>query len=398
MHRSPQKPKEQIEQLKLILWGWVRKLQKMIKLGSISKSRTRVLVVRLDHLGDFALWAPYASSLRECFPLDKYELTLIANENWIEIAKKLLPFDIFMPFNIERRETDPIYFRTFLSQLGKKRFDIYINPRFTRLVTEEIIRIHSGASFAFAFQHREPDSNPFAFWLLGKGYTKLIQDDSTRPHMFDRNQHFLNSIRNQPTPPKAVFWRECFVMPAEAQIKPYFCIFPGAGALDNRWPPNRFAELARALVASTGWVPIVCGSYRESELCQKLLSDIGYPGKLLAGEYSLENQIGWICGAKIVIGNDSGPCHVAAMAGIPSFSVIGGGSFTFFHPYPPQIPPGVRRPVSIFHEMPCFSCDWQCTLRTGTPEDPVPCLEAVSLENALIALHAWAQQEDRTSF
>ena len=54
--------------------------------GSKTAHRHKLLVIKLDAIGDFILWLDFARGLRELYPAGKYEITLLANQAWGDFA------------------------------------------------------------------------------------------------------------------------------------------------------------------------------------------------------------------------------------------------------------------------------------------------------------------------
>lgn len=97
--------------------------------------------------------------------------------------------------------------------------------------------------------------------------------------------------------------------------RPYAVLHPFAASEDKRWPPGRFAALGRRLRREHGLEPVVIGaagddftSFAEFECVR------GAP---------LADVKGWIAGASLFVGNDSGPAHMAAALGVPVLVLFG---------------------------------------------------------------------------
>jgi len=84
----------------------------------------------------------------------------------------------------------------------------------------------------------------------------------------------------------------------------------------KRWPAERFAALARALAAQ-GITPVLLGTKAEAgELAQIARACPG--ARDLCGETGLAEIAALARGARLAVGNDTGPMHLIAAAGCPS--------------------------------------------------------------------------------
>jgi len=113
----------------------------------------------------------------------------------------------------------------------------------------------------------------------------------------------------------------------------YFVLAPGAtyGA-SKVWPHERYAELARLLVKRTNWTPLCVGREEEREVSSTLLGMVGGNGRNLAGRLSVSELVSVLRGARITVGNDSGPVHIAAALGVPTVAVFGPTSIDWTAP------------------------------------------------------------------
>ncbi len=120
-----------------------------------------------------------------------------------------------------------------------------------------------------------------------------------------------------------VAWMADDVTPilSDAGITPGFVVlFPGASKSHEhkRWP--HFRELAMRLQMAGKEVVTIPGP-DEMELCRAI------PGKTLVpdgGYYDIFTLAGIVKQASIVVGNDTGPTHIAAHLGLPGIALFGG--------------------------------------------------------------------------
>lgn len=152
----------------------------------------------------------------------------------------------------------------------------------------------------------------------------------------------------------------------------YFVIAPGAtyGA-SKVWPHERYAALARLLLARTGGRAVIVGRNEEREGSAILAESIGAGARNLAGSLSLEGLLAVLRGARVTIGNDSGPVHVSAALGVPTVAVFGPTSIEWTAPRGPAVRI-VREDCSC---APCFKRE--CPF--GSPR----CLASIGVDRVL---------------
>ncbi len=117
------------------------------------------------------------------------------------------------------------------------------------------------------------------------------------------------------------------VLPAGAALPPgYAVLVPGAAPHrpGKRWPAALFAEIGRAL-ATRGSVPVIVGGAGDAGLAAEVAA--GCAGAVdLAGRTDLAGLAAVLAGAEVVVGNDTGPMHLAAALGRRCVVLFGGES------------------------------------------------------------------------
>jgi heptosyltransferase III len=98
-------------------------------------------------------------------------------------------------------------------------------------------------------------------------------------------------------------------------------LHPGAGKVKNRWPADRFAAVARELLARGVEVAWIEGPQDEGcvEAADRAL------GKRLpvVRDESIPMLAARFAAARVYVGNDTGPLHLAAATGCPSVGIYG---------------------------------------------------------------------------
>jgi ADP-heptose:LPS heptosyltransferase len=119
-------------------------------------------------------------------------------------------------------------------------------------------------------------------------------------------------------------------------------IHPGAKSPSRRWPPARYAAVARQL-RSVGHRVVVTGSASERDLTVRVAADAGL-GPQAALVTGLGELAGLIAHARVLISGDTGVAHLATAFGTPSVTLFGPMSPARWGP-----PPGRARHRAIWH-------------------------------------------------
>lgn len=111
---------------------------------------------------------------------------------------------------------------------------------------------------------------------------------------------------------------------------------PGGNNPAKRWPPDRFAHLARHLIDRHGMSVLVNGSPGEAELCGTILKQVApsasgdtarSPGLAACSLPDLGITLGALKSlcrrASLMVTNDTGPRHIAAAFGTPLVTLFG---------------------------------------------------------------------------
>lgn len=162
---------------------------------------------------------------------------------------------------------------------------------------------------------------------------------------------------------------------------PLVAIHPGAGeySLARRWPPDRFAQVADALMERYGTQVALLGGPEEAELTQRVASLMRYKAIDLGGKTSIPLLAGLLRLCRLFVGNDSGVMHLASAVGTPVVAIFGPSNPLAWGPWSPS-----HEVVQIDLDCsPCIYRGFQLSRREGceTPE----CITRISPEMVLAA-------------
>jgi ADP-heptose:LPS heptosyltransferase len=136
---------------------------------------------------------------------------------------------------------------------------------------------------------------------------------------------------------------------------PLVAVHPGAADERRRWPVERFAALADALVADGARV-VVTGSAGEVGLVDAVVSLAAGPVTGLAGVLGLGGLAGLYSRCALVVSNDTGPRHLAQAVGAPTLGLFWCGNAINAAPATRS-----RHRVLLSWTLHCPECGADCT-------------------------------------
>ena len=261
--------------------------------------KPRILVIKLGALGDFAqAFGPFAA-IRAHHP--GAEITLLTTPPFAPLARQAPWFDQAWE-NGRPRGLAALW--ALGRQLRAARFD----------------RVYDLQTSDRSSRYR---------WLVGRGVEwSGIAAGATHPHTNprrdfmhtverQREQLEMAGIRQFPAPELA--WLDAdiarFALPERFAL-----LIPGAspGRPAKRWPVENFAALAAALDIPA----VILGGPAETSL-GAAISEASPGTRDLTGKTSFADIAALARRAAFCIGNDTGPTHLAAVAGCPTLALFG---------------------------------------------------------------------------
>jgi ADP-heptose:LPS heptosyltransferase len=372
-----------IDKFSLRLGWWIALLSPVDVLVGLTACRPdpkKVLIVRLDGIGDFVLWLDAAKALRTLFPEGEYHLTLLGNDAWTPLAQDLGWFDDVLSLNLRRFVLSPTYRFRLMASIRRAGFGTVIHPTYSRelLCGDAVVRM-SGAPKRIGSSGDLARTNSALKRISDGWYTHLLRADPRPLAEMERNAEFARQLGLPNFTPKPPVLPESTAGHVAQRNLPYYVLFPGAGYSYKQWPVERFAQIAVRIHHRTRWTGLVCGSGPEALLGQRLIELAGVPLENWMGRTSLVELAALIRKACLLVSNDTSAVHIAAAVGTRAVCVMGGGQFGRFLPYPMTGQAGHALPVAVYHPMDCFGCNWQCIYRVA-PGSPKPCVANVTVD------------------
>jgi heptosyltransferase-2 len=112
--------------------------------------------------------------------------------------------------------------------------------------------------------------------------------------------------------------------------EPFVVFAPGAAyGRAKQWLPQRFAELAHAIINDRGWSVLMVGAKVDRSTCEDIARRLPNTGTRInrlidfSGKSDLPTLAGILAQAHAVVSNDSGAMHLAGAVGVKTIAIFG---------------------------------------------------------------------------
>ncbi|RZT42480.1 lipopolysaccharide heptosyltransferase II [Cupriavidus agavae] len=347
----------------------------------------RVLCVRLDNMGDVLMTTPALQALADSLP--GRELTLLTSRPCAALAPHLPMVADVMTWDAPWVRHDP--------QPGTREVSDGIAACAARLAARSfdaavIFTVYSQSPLPAAIlccmagiplRLAHCRENPYALLSDWVRDTEPNLDTHRPPrHEAQRQLDLVAQVGAATRDPRLRFRLAHADRDSVAALlrqlgaRRHVVVHPGATAPSRRWPPERFAAVARQLADESGALVLVTGSAGEAGIVAQVCALAGRAGVVpLAGRLSLGEMGALLASADLLVSNNSGPVHLAAALGTPVADLYALTN--------PQHTPWMVPHRVLFHDVPCRYC-----YKSACPQGHHRCLREVTVEQVLDAARA----------
>ena len=151
-------------------------------------------------------------------------------------------------------------------------------------------------------------------------YTHLAGACQRDRHAVDENMDIVRYLKLRPT---------CPVFPVRFPLSlletpgPRIGLIPFSRWPSKNWPAASFADACRRLYPATGATFYLFGGPDDARGCAAIAAQLPPSAVNLAGKTSLVETGSILNRMNLVIGNDTGPMHMAAACGVPVLALFG---------------------------------------------------------------------------
>jgi lipopolysaccharide heptosyltransferase II len=344
----------------------------------------KILVIRLDRLGDLVLTLPLIAAVKRQWP--SAELTLLCREATAPLAQAQPEIDrvITLPdsaTHVGRRLLGWPLPDALVRRLQEERYDMVIDPFSGEELETAWLAWKCGARVRLGFSS------------AGRGFLFTHRVAPDRRHsMLKQQQCLLAAIDIE----MAMEQPRLILTEAERQTaaqrlrqsgldptRPIIGIHPGGFYPTQRWPLGRFLELARQLEEADRQIAFF-GTRAEERLIAQIGTEAGERVGVFFG-LELREFIALMSWCRLIVCNNSGPLHLATALGLPTVSTMGPTDPVRWWPFG-EGHIVVRKPLW------CSPCrEGQCPL--GTHD----CLMTISVEEMLTAVNEQMARQAKSS-
>jgi heptosyltransferase-1 len=290
----------------------------------------RLLIVRLSAMGDIIHALPAVTALRNVFP--NATIGWLIEERWAELLCALRTprsgarsperplVDRVHTVDTKAWRSAPFAQRTLgsiavgLSQLRAPKYEVAVDLQ--GAVRSALMARWSKASVIYG--ESQPRENAASIW-----YTRQVMVSGT--HVVEQNMSVAEAmVRRELEIPDVEFPRD---PSAEEKIDrvvkdatDFAILNPGAGWGAKQWPAERYGEVATRL-AKLGLTSLINSGPGEEVLALAVESSSNHSAQAVS--CSIAELIALTRRAKLFVGGDTGPMHLAAALHVPVVGIFG---------------------------------------------------------------------------
>ena len=279
----------------------------------------RILVIRLDRLGDVILSTPVLQVLRQQFP--HAFIAMMVRPACREVVEGNPHLDELIPYDRDGAHHRVRATIRFALKLRRQAFDtaIVLHPtnrsHWIPWLAGIQIRVGYDRKCGWLLTHRVPHRKQ-----EGEQHEAAYTLELLAPFgIVAREPHPFVPIQAEARARVEFLLAEHAVKPTERLV----AIHPSASCISKRWMPERFAQVADRLIADHGVRICLVAGEADARYAHEVAHAMHRPAIDFAGRLGVGELAALLHRCRLLVSNDSGPVHVAAAVGTPVVDIFG---------------------------------------------------------------------------
>jgi ADP-heptose:LPS heptosyltransferase len=308
----------------------------------------RILLLRLERIGDLLMALPAIADVRAAAPAA--EIDLVVGSWNADLARAVEPVTRVQTLDARwlAREGEGLGMPALLRAARRWRaveYDVAINLEPD--IRSNLLLAASGAKWTAGYRSGG-----------GGALLDVAIEHETDAHTTDNARRLVAAVFGTPA---GLGWPRALVVPSEAHAnasrllaaarRPAIAMHVSGGRAIKQWDPERFAEVARRLVATTEAAIVLTGASVDRPLVDIVKRQLPPERAIdLAGHVDLLTLAAVLERVDLLITGDTGPMHLANAVGTPVVAVFGPSD-------PARYGPRGAHDQIVRVDLPCAPCN-----------------------------------------
>lgn len=283
------------------------------------KNFERILIIRLDRIGDVLLSTPVIKALRNAYP--KSHIAMMVRPYSKDVVEGNPCLNEVILYDKDKECRTAWSTVKFALGLRKKQFDLAIVLHPTNrsnaipFLAGIPYRIGYNKKLGFLLTHRLNDTKHQGLkhemeYTLDVVRALGIEPKESEPYM---------PLRDESEQKIEEMLKAHNVKPGELLT----AIHPGASCISKRWPAVNFAILSDWIAQRFGARVVIIGDKSTAEISKEIMQEMIYKPIDLVGKITVSELASLLKRCALFVSNDSGPVHVASAVGTWVISIFG---------------------------------------------------------------------------
>ena len=298
----------------------------------------RILIVKVDHIGDYIVLRELLSSIKKSKKFSGYKVTYLLNQRVKDLAIYLDSdnVDNFIFMELDKYALGDWYSERKNQEIIQQEYSLVLNATFFRSVILEQLLAKINCTNKILLKEKDYDKNDFFKKNYDNFYTNIIDLSPIKEFEFDKFKYGFEQVIKESIPiPKPTIelknsWHSNLPFTFE-----YITVFIGSDSMYRKWDIYKYIEVIDHILSSTSLHVILCGAASEEDdarvIEQKLRNKKFHN---LVSQTSLIDMLYILSNTKTLISNETGIAHMSIALDVYTLVISNGNHFGKFTPYP----------------------------------------------------------------